>query len=95
MSKKEKLIERIQGLPKDFTFSELETLLIYFGFEKSNKGKTSGSRVKFYHNEKEKQYLAHKPHLTSIIKEKALKDIVDFLKENEFIKNESNKNTEA
>ena len=91
MSKKEKLIERIQGLPKDFTFSELETLLIYFGFEKSNKGKTSGSRVKL----KEKQYLAHKPHPTSIIKEKALKDIVDFLKENEFIKNESNKNTEA
>ncbi len=85
MSRKEKLVERIKGLPKDFTFNELETLLSYLGFEKSNKGKTSGSRVKFYHNEKQKQYLAHKPHPSSIIKEKALKDIVDFLEENEFL----------
>ena len=54
MSKKEKLIDRIQEVPKDFTFNELDTLLTYFGFEKSNKGKTSGSRVKFYHSEKQK-----------------------------------------
>ena len=89
MSKKEKLIDRIQELPKDFTFNELDTLLTYFGFEHSNKGKTSGSRVKFYHSEKQKQYLAHKPHPSSIIKEKALKDIVDFLIKNDFIKDEN------
>lgn len=94
MSRKEKLVQRIQELPKDFTFEELETLLSHLGFTKSNKGKTSGSRVKFYHEEKQKQYLAHKPHPSSIIKEKALKDIVDFLTDNDFLKTEENGNTQ-
>ena len=31
------------------------------------------------------QYLAHKPHPFSIVKEKALKDIVDYLTENKLI----------
>lgn len=45
MTKKEKLIERMCRLPKDFTFAELETVLLQLGFEKDEKGKTSGSRV--------------------------------------------------
>ena len=51
MSQKEKLIKKIYRLPKDFTFDELKTLFSYLGFEVENKGKTSGSRIKFY-NEK-------------------------------------------
>jgi len=47
MSKKNKLIEKLKMKPKDFTFSEMETLLLSLGFLKSNKGKTSGSRVLF------------------------------------------------
>jgi len=81
----DKLKRRILQLPKDFTFAELETLLNQLGFEQDNKGKTSGSRVSFYHEGKQLQYLAHKPHPKSIIKEKALKDIVDFLKENKLL----------
>ena len=85
MTNKEKLKRRILQLPKDFTFAELETTLFQLGFELDHKGKTSGSRVRFYHKEKQIQYLAHKPHPQRIIKEKALKDIVDFLKENKLI----------
>jgi hypothetical protein len=85
MTNKEKLKRRIQQLPKDFTFEELESVLFQLGFKRDNKGKTSGSRVRFYHQEKQLQYLAHKPHPQSIIKEKALKDIVDFLKENKLL----------
>ena len=85
MTNKEKLKRRILQLPKDFTFEELETILFQLGFERDNKGKTSGSRVRFYNREKHLQYLAHKPHPKSVIKEKALKDIVDFLKENKLI----------
>ena len=48
MSKKEKLIKRLKSRPKDFEFEEAETLLMALGFAKSNKGKTSGSRVRFY-----------------------------------------------
>ena len=85
MTQVEKLKRWILQLPKDFTFTELETLLYQLGFERDNKGKTSGSRVRFFHKEKQIQYLAHKPHPKSIIKEKALKDIVDYLKENKLL----------
>lgn len=85
MTREEKLKKRILQLPKDFTFEELETLLFQLGFTRDNKGKTSGSRVRFYHKDKQIQYLAHKPHPKSIIKEKALKDIVSFLTENKLL----------
>ena len=85
MTQIDKLKRRILQLPKDFTFAELETLLNQLGFEQENKGKTSGSRVRFYHEGKQLQYLAHKPHPKTIIKEKALKDIVAFLKENKLL----------
>lgn len=41
MSKKEKLIRRLNMLPKDFTYEELEQLLKYYGYEKMRSGKTS------------------------------------------------------
>ena len=47
MSELEKLKERLKSLPKDFTYDEAKNLLTKLGFEESNKGKTSGSRVKF------------------------------------------------
>ena len=67
MTQNEKLKRRILLLPKDFTFEELESLLFQLGFKRDNKGKTSGSRVRFYHQEKHLQYLAHKTHPQSII----------------------------
>lgn len=85
MTRKEKLKNRIRQLPKDFTFSELEALLLQLGFVKDDKGKTSGSRVRFYNSQLKLQYLAHKPHPSSIIKEKALRDIVNYLNENKLI----------
>lgn len=47
MSKLEKEIERLKSKPKDFTYDELKIILNNFGFIENNKGKTSGSRVKF------------------------------------------------
>lgn len=85
MTQKEKLIARIRQLPKDFTFAELETLLTQLGFVVDNKGKTSGSRIRFYHPTNKLQYLAHKPHPTNVIKPKALKDILDYLTANNLI----------
>ncbi len=61
MGQKEKLIKRLKSKPKDFTFEEAETLLNYFGYERSNKGKTSGSRVMFI-NSNCGSILLHKPH---------------------------------
>ena len=85
MSQKEKLVKRIRALPKDFTFDELRSLFAYLGFEMESKGKTSGSRVKFYNKKQQMQYLAHKPHPSSVIKEKAIKDILEYLINNKLI----------
>lgn len=40
MTNKEKLKRRIQQLPKDFTFEELESVLFQLGFKRDNKGKS-------------------------------------------------------
>ena len=60
MGKKEKLIKRIKSKPKDFTFDEAESLLLSLGMKKSNKGKTSGSRVEY--NLGAIKIRLHKPH---------------------------------
>jgi len=87
MSAKEKLLERFKKQPKDFTFDELKNLLFGFGFVMSNKGKTSGSRVRFQNTELKVIIDIHKLHTSgSPIKEMALKDIYNSLLNNNLIK---------
>ena len=70
------MIKRFLALPKDFTFDELVKLLTALGFVMSNKGKTSGSRVKFMHVEQSSTIQLHKPHASgNPVKEAALKEI--------------------
>ena len=78
MGTKEKLVDRLKNQPKDFTFEEAERLLTLFGYTKSNKGKTSGSRVMFI-DEQKRKILLHKPHPGNILKTYALKDIIEKL----------------
>ena len=85
MSIKEKLIKRFKTLPTDFTFEELEKLLKFFGYEKSNKGKTSGSRV-VYKNKDKRPIMLHKPHPGNIIKTYAMKQVLNDLIDAGFIK---------
>ena len=78
MSSKDKLIARFLTLPADFTFDELERLLTIFGYSKSNKGKTSGSRVIF----KDKDghpIMLHKPHPGNIVKQYAVRQVYEEL----------------
>lgn len=75
MGTKEKLIERLKCLPKDFTFDEAERLLTLFGYVKSNKGKTSGSRVLFFKEGKIPVFL-HRPHPGKDLKEYAVKQLL-------------------
>ena len=78
MGTKEKLVDRLKSQPKDFTFEEAERLLTLFGYTKSNKGKTSGSRVMFI-DEQKRKILLHKPHPGNILKTYTLKDIIEKL----------------
>lgn len=61
LGQKEKLMERLKSKPKDFTFEDAETLLGYLSYRRSNKGRTSGSRVMFV-SEEHPPILMHKPH---------------------------------
>lgn len=61
MGQKEKLIKKLKSKPKDMTFEEAETLLKYLAYTRSDKGRTSGSRVMFTNNE-HAPILLHKPH---------------------------------
>ena len=78
MSSKEKLIARFRLQPSDFTFEELERLLGFLGYEKSNKGKTSGSRV-IYKDAHGHPIMIHRPHPGNVIKGYAMKQILDEL----------------
>lgn len=79
MSKLEKAKERIRLKPKDYTYSEAKTLLLQLGFLEYTKGKTSGSRVKFYRAKDQKVILLHKPHPDDVMKPGAVKDLLEFL----------------
>ncbi len=79
MSKYEKAKERIKLYPKDYTYTEAKSLLTQMGFVEYSKGKTSGSRVKFYREEDQKVVLLHKSHPGDIMKAGAVKALVNFL----------------
>ena len=87
MGTKEKLRDRFLKMPSDFTFDEMQRLLEGYGYEKSNKGKTSGSRLIFKNGNK-RPIMLHKPHPGNIVKDYAMKQVFDDLKEAGFIKEE-------
>lgn len=79
MSKFEKAKERILQKPSDYTYTEAKYLLEKLGFEEYNKGKTSGSRVKFFRKSDQRVILLHKPHPKDEMSVGAVKDLVEFL----------------
>lgn len=80
MGQKEKLIARIRSHPRDFTFDEAERLLGYFGFKRSNKGATSGSRIMFV-NQSGANFMVHVPHPGNELKAYQVKALVALLEE--------------
>ena len=81
MIKFEKSKQRLQSIPKDYTYSEAKALLVQISFKEYNKGKTSGSRVKFYREEDKKIILLHKPHPGDIMRVGAVRDLLKYLEE--------------
>ena len=80
MSKLEKAIQRLKTKPKDYTYSEARQLLGQLGFDEFTKGKTSGSRVKFFRAKDKSIILLHKPHPGDIMAPTATRDLLDTLK---------------
>ena len=80
MGQKEKLIQRLRSKPRDFTFEDAETLLGYLSYVRSNKGKTSGSRVIFT-SENHGSILLHKPHPQNELKSYQVKQLLEILEQ--------------
>ena len=88
MSIEDKMIARLLSRPTDYRFSELETLLRRLGFEISNKGRTSGSRVIFIARERGGLVLSiHKPHPGNgnCVKRGVISDVIEVLRNGGFI----------
>jgi hypothetical protein len=80
MGQKEKLIRRLKSLPRDMTFDEIETLLRFLEYTRSNKGKTSGSRVMFTSNT-HPPIMLHKPHPRKELLQYQIKQLIDILEQ--------------
>lgn len=81
MSKLEKMKQRLFSCPKDYTYKEARQLLNQLGFEEYTKGKTSGSRIKFYRPSDQDIILLHKPHPGDIMVWAAVKSLRNHLLE--------------
>lgn len=80
MSRFSKAKDRILLLPADYTYSEAKFLLSQLGFKEYTKGKTSGSRVKFFRESDQRIILLHKPHPGDEMSIGAVKGLVSCLK---------------
>ena len=78
MSKLDKAIERLKYKPKDYTYDEAKNLLNKLGFIEYNKGKTSGSKVRFLNSNCKIDI--HKPHPSNILKKYQIEEIIRVLK---------------
>ena len=78
LGQKEKLIKRLKSKPRDFTFDEAETLLGYLDYKRSDKGRTSSSRVMITGSD-HAPILLHKPHPRKELLEYQLKQLIETL----------------
>ena len=80
MTKQEKLNKRFLSKPKDFSFAEIRRLLKSYGYSEIKTGKTAGSRVAFYNEERRHIIRLHKPHPLKEVKRYILEYLEDELR---------------
>ena len=68
MTQVEKLVERLMGSPSAFSMRDLVRVMGMYGFELDEKGRTSGSRVRFYRERDGRVLLLHRPHPSDELK---------------------------
>ncbi len=83
MSKKEKLLRRLSSKPKDFTWSELVSLMTALGFDME---KSSGSGRKFILEESGAVLYIHEPHPAKVLKPYQVLDAIISLQREGFLK---------
>lgn len=82
MSKISKALAKIQTKPTDFTWSELVRIMLHFGYTQLE---GDGSRVKFYHKEKDTLLALHKPHNPKTLRPYQITNTISRLERDGFI----------
>jgi len=85
MSRRQKLLRRFLGKPKDFTYDELAALLRGFGYREMKGGMTSGSQAAFIDEISNHIIRLHKPHPSKVLKRYQMDDIERELKRKGFL----------
>lgn len=83
MARRKKIEERLRHMARDITFEEATVLLNHYGYLQDNKGKTSGSRVRFT-CDGHCDILLHKPHPEKELKAYVVKDLHDIIEQEGF-----------
>ena len=85
MSKYDKVLLKLLNRNSTITYQEIKYLLGKLGYEESQKGKTSGSRVAFINVEDKHIMRLHKPHPGNELKDYVKREIISELKEKKLI----------
>jgi hypothetical protein len=80
MSKAEKILQRLLAKPKNFSYTELKTVLALFGYTEEQ---GAGSRVCF--KASKHKIKLHKPHPGNILKQYQLDLVIEELKKQRLI----------
>lgn len=75
--------EKVKNLNCDIAFSDMVSLLEHYGYMQDNKGKTSGSRIRFTF-EGHADILLHKPHPEKELKKYVIKDLHNIFEQEGF-----------
>ena len=86
MSKHQKALKRLLTVPKDFTWSELITLMTSLSYDLQKAG---GSGRKFVSTETGSTLFIHEPHPAKVLKLYQVRDVIHHLKKDGHL-NESN-----
>lgn len=84
MTKIKATIRKLKENSGNLTFDELASLLIHLGYVQENKGRTSGSRIKFY-KQGAQAIIMHKPHPRKTLLAYQIKQIRTILEEEKLL----------
>jgi hypothetical protein len=78
MTKRQKLVERLESKPSDFEWAELKLLMENFGYQLRT---TGGSGRKFIHGQTQATLFMHEPHPTKVLKAYQVREAIRFLQQ--------------
>ena len=81
MTRVEKLARQLMARPRTFRFDDAVRVMAWYGFDLDEKGKTSGSRMRFYREDDGRMMLMHIPHPGDELRSAAVRELASFLRE--------------